>query len=547
MKNSNIVEKTTELGKLIAPVKFTLGESEIGLLFNHKQFVKVLTAGKHNLSRWGKDYTLKIHDIAQQKGFQNNAEIIRLAKKHSDAFVNVLQLIETTDKSVAFISHKGVTVDVLMPACDAYIWHDTDDYQVEIITIDDMQAVDAELLQRLRQSPAVLKRLVAEKVLSTAILLEHQIGMMSVDDRFEKVLSAGEYAWWKRSSTVKVNAYNTQGNNAIETDKAVLALAELHNEALQMAIQCLETKENQVAFVYQDGVFIDVLPPACKGFLWKNTHEYRIDYHHITDNERIEDSLWKVLKQEQNVMLSLWNMGLIAMDTLPNQHIGLHYVDKQFVQTLATGEYAWWTLGSSVNIEAVDMRLQNMEISGQEILTQDRVSIRLNLLSTWQVEDAEKLVLNVKNYSDFLYREMQLALRTVVATKTLDELLADKNLLNSEVKDIVEPIAKAQGISVQSVGVKDVILPGEMKDILSKVVEAQKTAEANIIKRREETQATRSLHNTAKVMENNPVLLRLKELESLEKITSQIKELKVYGGMDGLMNGLIDLRTEKKT
>ncbi len=530
MKNTeNLVEKTSELGKLIAPVKFTLGESEIGLLFNHKQFVKVLTVGKHNLSRWGKQYTLKISNNAQQKGLQNNAEIIRLAKKHSDAFAGVLQLIETNDKSVTFVSQKGVIIDALMPARDAYIWQDDDDYQVEIIAIDDMQAVDAELLQRLRQSPAVLKRLVAEKVLSTATLLEHQIGMMLINDRFEAVLPAGEYAWWKRGSTVKVNAYNTQGNNTIETDKTVLALAELHGETLKTAIQRLETKENQVAFVYQDGVFIDVLPPAHEGFLWKNTHEYRIDYHDIADNEGITDGLWKVLKQEKNVMLRLWNMGLVAMDTVPNQHIGLHYVDKQFVQTLATGEYAWWTLGSSVKIEAVDMRLQNMEISGQEILTQDRVSIRLNLLSTWQVEDAEKLVLNVKNYSDFLYREMQLALRTVVATKTLDELLADKNLLNSEVKAIVAPLAEARGISVQSVGVKDVILPGEMKDILSKVVEAQKTAEANIIKRREETQATRS-----------------KELESLEKITAQISELNVYGGMDGLMNGLIDLRTEKK-
>ncbi len=82
-------------------------------------------------------------------------------------------------------------------------------------------------------------------------------------------------------------------------------------------------------------------------------------------------------------------------------------------------------------------------------------------------------------------------------------------------------------------------------DILSKVVEAQKTAEANLIKRREETQATRSLHNTAKVMENNPVLLRLKELESLEKITAQVGHLNVYGGLDGVMNGLVDLRGEK--
>ncbi|MBS9778178.1 MAG: slipin family protein [Gammaproteobacteria bacterium] len=534
------------LSKVLAPITFTLGDDEIGLLFNHKRFISVLTAGRHKVSRWGSDYTLKTINIASCKGLQKSPDIIRLAKAHTDVFANTLELIETTDTSIALISHKGMIVDVVLPASEAYLWKG-DGYSIEVITFDTIESVDQCVLQRLRQAPAVLKRLVSEKVLSTALLLEHQIGMMFVDDRFEKVLTSGEYAWWKRGSAISVNAYTTQSQAAVQTDKDILLLAHLHGDKLHSAIQRIETAENQVAFVYQDEVFIDVLAPASEGFVWNNAHKYRVDYHDITDNERISDDLWRVLKKEKDVFLRLYDKGLTATKIVESQHIGLQYIDNQFVQTLGKGEYAWWTLGSRVKVETVDMRLQNMEISGQEILTKDRVSIRLNLLATWQVLDAEKLVLQVKGYNDFLYREMQLALRTVVATKSLDELLADKNLLNTEVKSIVAPIADEQGISVQSVGVKDVILPGEMKTILSKVVEAQKTAEANIIKRREETQATRSLHNTAKVMENNPVLLRLKELESLEKITAQISELNVYGGMDGLMNGLVDLRTDKKT
>jgi hypothetical protein len=85
------------------------------------------------------------------------------------------------------------------------------------------------------------------------------------------------------------------------------------------------------------------------------------------------------------------------------------------------------------------------------------------------------------------------------------------------------------------------VLPGDMKAILAQVVEAQKMAEANLIKRQEETQATRSLHNTAKVMEGNPILLRLKELEALEKITARINTLNVYGGLDSVMNGMVRL------
>jgi len=112
---------------------------------------------------------------------------------------------------------------------------------------------------------------------------------------------------------------------------------------------------------------------------------------------------------------------------------------------------------------------------------------------------------------------------------------------------IVAEKAATYGITLKSVGARDIILPGEMKAILTQVVEAQKLAEANLIKRQEETQATRSLHNTAKVMEGNPVLLRLKELEVLEKITGKINTLNVYGGLDGVMNDLVRItdRTAK--
>jgi hypothetical protein len=74
------------------------------------------------------------------------------------------------------------------------------------------------------------------------------------------------------------------------------------------------------------------------------------------------------------------------------------------------------------------------------------------------------------------------------------------------------------------------------------VVEAEKAAQANVIRRREETAATRSLLNTAKVMEDNPVALRLKELETLEKVTEKIDKLHVYGGLDGVLKDLVKIR-----
>ena len=178
-------------------------------------------------------------------------------------------------------------------------------------------------------------------------------------------------------------------------------------------------------------------------------------------------------------------------------------------------------------------------MSGQEILTKDKVSLRLNLSAAYLVEDPLVALGKLVDFSDYLYRELQLQLREAVGTKTLDQLLSDKNSLNQVIANAIRQKLEGYGILIKSVGVRDIILPGDMKAILNQVVEAQKAAEANLIKRREETAATRSLHNTAKLMEGNPTLMRLKELEVLENVTQRIGNINVYSGLEGVMNDLV--------
>jgi regulator of protease activity HflC (stomatin/prohibitin superfamily) len=129
-----------------------------------------------------------------------------------------------------------------------------------------------------------------------------------------------------------------------------------------------------------------------------------------------------------------------------------------------------------------------------------------------------------------------------VGARTLDELLGDKGALDREVGDAVRAKVEEHGLAVRSVGAKDVILPGEMKTILNQVVEAEKVAQANLIRRREETAATRSLLNTARLMDENPTLLRMKELETLEKVTEKIDKLTVFGGLDGVLKDMVRIQ-----
>jgi regulator of protease activity HflC (stomatin/prohibitin superfamily) len=166
------------------------------------------------------------------------------------------------------------------------------------------------------------------------------------------------------------------------------------------------------------------------------------------------------------------------------------------------------------------MRESQIDVSGQEIMTLDKVTLRMNMLVTYVIKDARRAVSASNDVRQSLYREVQLALRAVIGGRELDSFLTGKDDVAQELEQQVRVQATVLGLEVNSVGIKDVILPGDMKDLMNKVTEAKKAAEANLIARREETAAMRSQANTAKLLADNPTLMRLRELEVLEKIAS---------------------------
>ena len=179
-------------------------------------------------------------------------------------------------------------------------------------------------------------------------------------------------------------------------------------------------------------------------------------------------------------------------------------------------------------------------MTAQEILTKDRVGIRVTLTAFTKVIDPEKAVLAAGDVSNTLYRLVQFAIREAVATRTLDEILAARDTIDREVRAFVTERAASLGVEIGEIGVKDVILPGDVRELLNKVVEAERVAKANLIRRQEETAATRSLLNTARLMEDNPLLLRLKELEALEKLVEKVGRIDLHagagaGGFDALL------------
>ena len=181
-----------------------------------------------------------------------------------------------------------------------------------------------------------------------------------------------------------------------------------------------------------------------------------------------------------------------------------------------------------------------VDVSGQEIMTADKVTLRLNAVVTYKIVDARKAVSQTDDVRQALYRETQLVLRAAVGARELDAFLTDKDAVALDIEENVRRRAGELGLSVVSVGIRDVILPGDMKNLMNKVTEAKKAAEANLIARREETAAIRSQANTAKLLQDNATLMRLRELEVLEKIAVAGK-LNIVLGEKGLADRVVNL------
>lgn len=379
----------------------------------------------------------------------------------------------------------------------------------------------------------------------TIDIADNERALLYRRNRFVKVLEPGRHRLETVSGSIRVDQYDIT-DVVFENSKAKFLL-NTYAEVLNQYIEGFEIDDNQVGLFYRDGHLIDILVPGSFMAVWKGVENTRVDIIDISEDYIIDAKLIGFLGRGLKIGKSKNVASAINYAEVPDEHVGLLTVNGKLEQVLKPGSYGYWKYNRSIVVKLLDMRLQAIEVSGQEILTKDRVSLRINLSGSYKLTDPKIVALKLNDYAGFIYRELQLRLREAVGTQTLDTLLEDKDSLNMVIAEGIKSRLFDYGIEVVSIGVKDIILPGDMKQILNQVVEAQKESEANLIKRREETQAMRSLHNTAKMMENNPTLLRLKELEALERVTARIDKISVYGGLDGVLNDLVKLGPIKAT
>ena len=369
------------------------------------------------------------------------------------------------------------------------------------------------------------------------IIAEHERGLLLENRSLVDVLVPGKYWILSPRRWVEIHdlrEFELSHPLAEVFVKTAPELVERHFHVVRLG-------EGEAALVYRDGLLTDVLEPGSLRLYWKDMAETRVETLDVSSEIEVPAPVAPLLAHPSVERLLDKVCRFVNFVEVADQHVGLLVVDGRLARTLEPGLYAYWTFNRTVKVEHTDQRQHAMEIQGQEILTRDKVTLRVNMTAGYRITDPVTARAALGDVTGHLYRELQLGLRQAIGTRTLDQLLEAKGQLDQAVLDHVREPALAHGLTVTAVGVKDVILPGDMRELLNQVVEAEKVAQANVVKRREETAATRSLLNTAKLMDENPTLMRLKELEALEKVADKVERLTVFGGLDGVLKDTVRL------
>lgn len=351
------------------------------------------------------------------------------------------------------------------------------------------------------------------KVMKT-IINENQRGLLFKNGRFIKLLTPGKYHSLFHKK-IEVLSIHQQINSSYATIDILLQNRDIHSLTTQINIH-----DQQLALHFVNEQFTDILPTGQYAF-WNiyDKHTFQIiDTCDCFVHENIPQYIFQKIPQHYFIKIEVKDYEKAIL-----------IINNQFSQLLDSGTYYFWNTQSNIEYHIIDTRITQMNIVGQEILTQDKVSLRINFVCYYKVIDFIKLFLEFNDFKEQIRITTQLIMREFIGQYRLDDILENKSAISKKIFYKLKEKAKEYYIEIFDAGIKDIILPGEIRDIMNTVLIAQKKAQANVITRREEVASTRSLLNTAKLMDENKTLYKLKELEYLENICLNVGEINVNG------------------
>jgi regulator of protease activity HflC (stomatin/prohibitin superfamily) len=176
---------------------------------------------------------------------------------------------------------------------------------------------------------------------------------------------------------------------------------------------------------------------------------------------------------------------------IKDTHRGLWYEDGRLVEVLEAGRYKvqlrrwiFFPPRPRVEVVLVDMRERDLTIKGQEILTSDKVALRVSIIVQFRVVDPKLAIHAVEKYEDRLYSDVQLAARRSLASMTLEDILTNRNQLSEDILRDVVNTAATYGVTIQRADVKDLVFPGNLQEIMNKVLAAERMSQVQLVEAR---------------------------------------------------------------
>ena len=362
-------------------------------------------------------------------------------------------------------------------------------------------------------------------MLFKTIINENERGFLFKNGTFKAYLSPGYYK--KYSSVYELIIVNIQDDFNLEGHDTKYVLQQIETDELST----LDVKDHELAIHYIDGHF--------QSFLTSGEYVFWDVYHKHT-YKKIDQNQPEILDENIQELLTKFDDNHSYCHILKPYEKGIFFCNQLYLKHAEPGQYYFWDTYKQITLKKIDTRIQEIQVSGQEIMTKDKVPIRINFICQYNIVNIDVPILEIKDYEQQLYLQLQMIIREYVGHMNLDELLNSKKELAEFVFEKLKEKETQFGANFVYAGLKDIILPGEIRDIMNTVLIAEKKAHANVITRREETASTRSLLNTAKLMDDNKTLFKLKELEYLERICDRVGHISVSGN-DNILEQLSGL------
>ncbi|WFP60378.1 slipin family protein [Mesorhizobium sp. WSM4904] len=341
---------------------------------------------------------------------------------------------------------------------------------------------------------------ILEKLLGRQRVLvkENERAIALYKGEIQAVLMPGEHWLANRRGNLEVSRHDLKNPEFVSAYEK--ALFDKLPDVAARHFTVVRTGRADIAVIERDGVLHAVLAPDRKLVLWTDAGPWKVTSVDTAADLAVDPALMRRIGQARKT-------EHMFLHPVTDGQVGLLFVDGVYTRALVAGVHAFWNVGRMVQVKVVDLKRQSLDVAGQEMLTKDRVTIRVNIVAEYRVVDPVTAVSTVKDFSEALYRALQYAFRKTLGALTLDQILDKKVTVDEEAAAKVRADMAAIGLEVSDIALKDVILPGEMREILNQVVSAEKQAEV-----------------------------------ALEAIAGKVERLTVHNGTGGLLNDLVKLR-----